>query len=81
MSDQTLVLILVFVFAVIALIALGASSFIRLVALILENGSKVEAVAKDVRQVQTTLSNGTANNGALHPKDDSPTTPAPPSSS
>jgi len=66
-----LALILIFVFAVLALLALGARSFTRLVELILSNGSKVAALAQEVQQVRTTLSNATAASTDLHRKVDS----------
>jgi len=60
-ENVTLVIVLMFVLLVLALILLPAASFIRLVGLIRENGSKVEAVKQEVRQAVTTLSNGQAN--------------------
>jgi len=61
MDNTTLAIILTFVLLILALILLPGPLFIRLVALIRENGSKVEAVKQAVEQVQTTLSEGTAN--------------------
>lgn len=55
-ENTTLVIVLMFVLLVLALILLPAASFIRLVELIRQNGSKVEAVHQDIRQAQTTLS-------------------------
>lgn len=58
MTEQMFLLALLFLFAVIALIALGASSFIRLVALILENGSKLAQLEQIVLQALTRSSVG-----------------------
>jgi hypothetical protein len=80
MSEQMLVLILIFAFATVALIALGARSFTRLVELILEAIYKVEAVRKDVQQVQTHLSNGTARNSSSQEPTSTPITPETPDS-
>jgi cytoskeletal protein RodZ len=75
-ENVTLVIVLMFVLLVLALLLLPAASFIRLVELIRENGSKVEAVHQEVQQVRTTLSNGTANGSSSNPASDSPTTQA-----
>lgn len=50
MNTEMLVAILIFVFSVIALLALGARAFTRLVELILENGSKVVQLHQAIRQ-------------------------------
>lgn len=73
-ENVTLVIVLLFVLLVLALLLLPAASFIRLVELIRENGSRVAAVHQEVQQVRTILSNGTENGSPSNPKDDSPTT-------
>lgn len=75
-ENVTLVIVLLFVLLVLALLLLPAASFIRLVELIRENGSKVEAVHKEVQQAVTILSNGTVNGSSSKPENGSPTTPA-----
>lgn len=81
MSDETIQLLLVLAFLMFAAISLGAAAFIRLVALLLSNGSKVEAVEQAVRQVQTHLSNGTEPNTSSPMPSTTLTTPeCPPSS-
>lgn len=80
MSETMFIAVLIFVFSVIALIALGARSFTQLVALILENGSKVEAVLKEIRQVQTHLSDATGTSTSSPVQKPTPTTPETPGS-
>jgi len=81
MDTTTLELILLFLFAVIALLALGARSFTRLVELILSNGSKTEALRQEVLRAQTSSSDATASLTELHRKVDTLTTQAGPNSS
>lgn len=74
-ENTTLVIVLLFVLLVLALILLPAASFIRLAELIRDNGSRVAAVHQEVQQVQTILSNGTAQDTSSSPTDAPPTTP------
>lgn len=73
-ENVTLVIVLMFVLLVLALLLLPAASFIRLAEIIRDNGSKVEAVHKEVQQVQTILSNGTASDSSSKHTTDTPTT-------
>jgi Sec-independent protein translocase protein TatA len=73
-ENVTLVIVLMFVLLVLALLLLPAASFIRLVELIRDTGSKVEAVHKEVQQVQTILSNGTASDSSSNHTTDTPIT-------
>lgn len=73
MDTQTLALILIFVFATIALLGLGARSFTRLVELILEAISKVEVAKQEIQQGQTTLLNEVVKNGDSQKKGITPT--------
>jgi hypothetical protein len=81
MSEQTIALILVFVFAVIALIALGARSFTRLVELLLENGYKLEALRRELPQALTHLSREKGHKSSSPLREDTLTTPEEASSS
>lgn len=80
MDTTTLVLILIFVFAVVALLVLPAASFIRLVELIVSNGSKVEVLMQEVLHLRTILSDAKERDSASPPQDTTLTTPASPSS-
>ena len=80
MNDQTLVIVLVFLFAVIALLALGGHSFIRLVELILSNGSRVEALIVALHQALTRLSPEAGDSFLSALPDDMPITPEDPDS-
>jgi hypothetical protein len=71
---------LIFVFAVIALLALGARSFTALVELILLHGSKVEAQTQVLLQALTLLSRDKAPNTSSLPTENTPTMQDPPSS-
>jgi hypothetical protein len=81
MSEQTIALILVFVFAVIALIALGARSFTRLVELLLENGYKLEALRRELPQALTRSLREKGRKSSSPPPEDMPITPEEASSS
>src|SRR5690242_10768217 len=74
-SDQKLLLILIFVFAVIALLALGARSFTQLVELILSNGSKLEVLMQELLRRPTLSSQEKAPNTSSLPTEGTPTTP------
>ena len=74
MDTQMLALILIFVFAVIALLGLGARSFTQLVALILEAISKVEAAKQEIQQGQITLFREMVNSGKSAPRANTPIT-------
>lgn len=74
MDIQMLALILIFVFATIALLALGARSFTRLVELILSAISKVEAAKQELQQGQITLLQELDRVGKSAPKVNTPTT-------
>lgn len=76
MDIQMLALILTFVFATIALLALGARSFTRLVELVLEAISKVEVAKQEIQQGQTTLLNAVERSGDSRPTDTTAITPA-----
>lgn len=80
MSDQTLVLILVFVFAVLALLALGARSFTRLVELILSHISRAGLQQPEDPPAPTSSSPDLEHSTALPHLEDTPTTPVPPPS-
>jgi hypothetical protein len=75
MTDQTLALILIFVFAVIALLALGARAFTQLVELILQNGSKVEALMQGKLPARTPSSRARDASSSSQDKPGSHTTP------
>jgi hypothetical protein len=79
MSDQTFLYVLIFVFAVIALIALGARSFTRLVELILSHTSKVDQPTPETPPQPTPLLPDKERSTSLLPTDDSPITPDNPS--
>lgn len=74
-SDTTLVAILIFVFAALALLVLPAASFIRLVELIVSNGSKVEALMQEVLHLRTLLSAAMEPKTSLPPQEGTPTMP------
>lgn len=75
----TILISAIFVFGVVALLALGARSFTALVELILRNGSQLDQLTREVRQVQTHLSSVTADNSYSARMAGIPTMPVSPS--